>query len=919
MGGTQSKTGTSAIGGHHSNGHGDALSPKAQHALGRGPSVDTLGHSWASNKLQKELAAKFTELELLSLRQVLQKLVEEQDKLLQEEIEQLHTHTEQSGASSSAQSTTTGSTAASGASPSPPMLSPDMKKARKDALKRAPGITESCFVRYIGIPKGECHAGQLLFRSFCNLSVYPDNPEDLPNRRDEGTPTCLTIRDFIKPLAIYCQKVSETTHVDIKPLKVIFESFADRTPAPRPASPLSQDAARSPGLPINKAITSDNIRSAGDYNDAGAGEVLKKSQTMDEPIKDMPLEISFDWDPENDDEFVEKGPKVEAQDLVEVLTGLFWLNQKLLRDGQGSSRASDAVDILQRTFSNSDKDDDKSSARKISDRNGRGSKTDWCRKRAVATVEQIVQYSRPQSQAAAPVDLSQEKIDYTMFSKYIFRNAPNVLELLSPYFYRLFLIGTTMTGTTAARASVLTSVTKTIASGTGIAAEIGSGRRPGGSVRVGAGMLDGLQGSRSTSSLVGISPLPEMNAASAILTPETLTLVSWFLPSPKVRVLTPTMTSLYCGSIHGFSMNQFEVHVCKYPAPTLFLLLVEKISSTETPTTTIGRRKSISFATTKHRKSMSSNGSLSASNHSPTYPVPWNVDTRRQSIEKTSITTPATPVSGGLLTTTTSTTLTEETHLSAEPTELPQEPATVQSNSKEAVTAKKTKRRERMILGAYVNETWKVSKSGWGNDSFAIFELSPCFEVFPARKSNTSTSSVPGSAKTPTSVGGSRSYYSPQATSPRGAAADPFSRSSNTGGGNASNRHFIHFHKNAGVGFGGHESDSCMLYMDDNLQYGTYRQDFAGGNVYQSAGGARQQGFEVEFEIIDCEVWGLGGPEAKVRQQREWDFEQREANKRASIHLRGAGEQDIDRDILEMAGVLDPDRGHRHARRQSVV
>jgi hypothetical protein len=191
---------------------------------------------------------------------------------------------------------------------------------------------------------------------------------------------------------------------------------------------------------------------------------------------------------------------------------------------------------------------------------------------------------------------------------------------------------------------------------------------------------------------------------------------------------------------------------------------------------------------------------------------------------------------------------------------------------------------ERIILGAYVTETWKVSKSGWGNDSFALFELSPCFEVFPAKKVNresatagpvSSAGSMPGGRTSHTIGGGSSSVA------------------------NVSNRHYIHFLKNAGVGFGGQESGSCMLYMDDNLRYGNYRQDFAGGNVYMGAGGVRQSGFEVDFEIVECEVWGMGGAEAKARQQREWDFEQREANRRATVHLRSKdGEQDIDRDLL---------------------
>ncbi|KAF9962678.1 hypothetical protein BGZ65_008525 [Modicella reniformis] len=66
-----------------------------------------------------------------------------------------------------------------------------------------------------------------------------------------------------------------------------------------------------------------------------------------------------------------------------------------------------------------------------------------------------------------------------------------------------------------------------------------------------------------------------------------------------------------------------------------------------------------------------------------------------------------------------------------------------------------------------------------------------------------------------------------------------------------------------------------------------------------SAGGPRQSGFEIDFEVVECEVWGLGGPEAMARQHKEWEFERREANRRASIHLRGKdGEQEIDRDLL---------------------
>ncbi|KAF9944458.1 Restriction of telomere capping protein 5, partial [Mortierella alpina] len=444
--------------------------------------------------------------------------------------------------------------------------------------------------------------------------------------------------------------------------------------------------------------------------------------------------------------------------------------------------------------------------------------------KAARIVEHIIQYSRSEPHVHDPVDLTAETIDYPMFSKFVSRNAPNIFAVLPQYFYSLFLIGDTL------RSPAEASSTKKI-------------------------------------TLAGLSPIPVPDSASAMLTPENLALLSWFLPPSKS---TPAMTNLYTGSVHGFSMNQFEVHVCKYPGPTLLLLLVERQKDA---TPTLGRRQSISFGTTRPR------GSISGA--SPPYNnIPWGIDNRRSSIDPLAART--SNAVGSAATSLLESAKISDTHA----------PESLQSAS-EAGTVPIVPRRnkERMILGAYVTETWKVSKAGWGNDSFALFELSPCFEVFPAKKPNNAQSPLP-----------------PRASSSQpSAAATP-------------HRHYVHFLKNAGVGFGGHDSESCMLYMDDNLHYGNYRQDFAGGNVYTSAGGARHSGFDIDFEVVECEVWGLGGAEAKARQTKDWEFEQREANRRASVQLRGKnGEQDIDRDLLEMAGVIDPDRGHRHARRQSPV
>ncbi|KAG0294671.1 Restriction of telomere capping protein 5 [Linnemannia gamsii] len=691
--------------------------------INRRPPVEPLHLSWASSKLQRDMATKFSEIELLSLRQLLAQLKITQDK--QDKISQ-----------------------------------PDS-------------------------------------------TVYPDSPDSFPSRE---TPHNLVLRDFIKPLALYCNKVDQSTLLDINPLKAIFESFAEAT---HKEHPISEPAAKTHHP--STADTENTLPLEGQGT-------LQKSRTMEDSLKDLTLQSNFEWSPDEDDS-LEQGSQVKATDLVEVLVGLFWLIQRLLQDPSG--KTSPHTEATKRSS----------------------------RQRAAQIVENIIQYSRTSTHVNEPIDIEVETIDFGMFSRFTMRNAPYLFDVLSPYFYSIFLIGNTLNRTATPAATTVGNLV-----------------------------------------LPGTSPIPTLNTTSDILTPENIALISWFVP---FKSASPSLTCLYNGSTHGFSMNQFEVHVCKYPAPTLLLLLVER-QTTVTPT--VARRQSISFGTssTRQRNSISSN--------SPPYNSSWESNSHRSSFDKLAGRSPTTPISTG----NPLNTIVDEPSAEVAPN--------AQGNDTETSPTKVTLRKaqkERMILGAFVTETWKVSKSGWGNDSFALFELSPSFEVFPAKKSSSAGSNAKG---LPTSA---RSMPGGRATRASPAIGSGASSRANAA---PSNPHYIHFLKNAGVGFGGKESESCMLYMDDNLRYGNYRQDFAGGNVYMSAGGARQSGFEVDFEIVECEVWGLGGPEAKARQQKDWDFEQREANRRATVHLRSKdGEQDIDRDLLEMAGVIDPDRGHRHARRQSAV
>ncbi|KAG0001627.1 Restriction of telomere capping protein 5 [Entomortierella chlamydospora] len=745
--------------------------------------IDSSPPSWISNKLHRDFAAKFSELELLSLRQVFQQLKQNQEKTSNSSespaLQHLH-QLQQSHLS---------------------------KQAKKDTrpVHLPPGITEPTFMEYLGFPSEKTRAGHLFFRSFCNLSLYPDSPHALPGH---GQPPTLTLKDFIKPLALFCQKVNQETLMDVNPLKAIFESFAE--------TGVSSPALHDTTIPAPAATTLVTDNSA-PLNDQTS---LKRTKTMEDSLRDLASNSNFEWSPDDEDT-VDTGPSVKALDLIEVINGLLWLIQKI-----AVIRSNNNLGALQTEVSDS-----------------------HLRRRATSIVEQMIQYSRT-SDVLAPVDLSLELIDVETFSKYITRNAPNIFEVLSPYFYNLFLIGNTLS------------------------------------------LSDATPESKFI--LPGVSSIPEMDSPSSIITPEHIALISWFLPLKKS---TPSLTKLYNGSQHGFSMNQFEVHVCKYPAPTLFLLLVER---QKTVAPTLNRRQSISFGNTTLRHKNSIN------NNSPTYShySTWGSDSRK-SFDKLIGRSPTTPVSAGSVLSTIFDNVPPSTTnaITAQPNEV-QSSSFAQRDSlgnTSAIAKPRRLEKERLILGAYVTETWKVSKAGWGNDAFALFEISPCFEVFPARKSSSSTTPSSSTKSLPIRTGA------------RGT-------STATTSANQQNRHYVHFLKNVGVGFGGQESESCMLYMDDNLQYGSYRQDFAGGNIYMNAGGTRQSGFEINFEIIECEVWGLGGPDAKARQKKEWDFEQREANRRASIHIRGKGDQEIDMDLLEMAGVIDPDRGHRHERRrQSAV
>ncbi|ORY02629.1 TLD-domain-containing protein [Basidiobolus meristosporus CBS 931.73] len=169
---------------------------------------------------------------------------------------------------------------------------------------------------------------------------------------------------------------------------------------------------------------------------------------------------------------------------------------------------------------------------------------------------------------------------------------------------------------------------------------------------------------------------------------------------------------------------------------------------------------------------------------------------------------------------------------------------------------------DEMILGAYVDEPWRFSRQFWGTSECQLFELSPQFEVFPSNHSNNS---------------------------------------------------HVHCSPSHGIGFGG-KIGQHQLYLDNTFQTGRLVNDPLLENMTYAISYSRPD-FQVEFDILEVEVIGLGGEQAKRQQNREWQFEEKEANRRGDVNLANKNQS---RQILEMAGILDISAGEMKTMRAQV-
>jgi hypothetical protein len=95
--------------------------------------------------------------------------------------------------------------------------------------------------------------------------------------------------------------------------------------------------------------------------------------------------------------------------------------------------------------------------------------------------------------------------------------------------------------------------------------------------------------------------------------------------------------------------------------------------------------------------------------------------------------------------------------------------------------------------------------------------------------------------------------------------------------------------------------------LGDSFEFGVFNHD------YNSRGGAfhgsniRRYDFQDRFRVDSLEVWGCGGDDEAKAQAERWAWEAREAESRRKINM-GTGDQEADRQLLEMAGIIGNNR-----------
>ncbi|KAH9868290.1 Restriction of telomere capping protein 5 [Plenodomus biglobosus] len=186
-----------------------------------------------------------------------------------------------------------------------------------------------------------------------------------------------------------------------------------------------------------------------------------------------------------------------------------------------------------------------------------------------------------------------------------------------------------------------------------------------------------------------------------------------------------------------------------------------------------------------------------------------------------------------------------------------------------------------LIYGAYIPIQWKhTGKACFGDDSTILFQLSPTHDVFKASKFSTDYI-----------------YFNKSPTQPPGIGLGtpiPTQSSAHT--------HSSHSQTLFRPG-------PVSLHLDDALEFGIFTHISDGGGSFHPSGlpVRKKCDWQDRFEIESLEVWGCGGDEVAEAQRKEWAWQEREAEARRRINL-GTGDQELDRELLKMAGIISGDR-----------
>ncbi|KAK1909410.1 Restriction of telomere capping protein 5 [Pyrenophora teres f. teres] len=185
------------------------------------------------------------------------------------------------------------------------------------------------------------------------------------------------------------------------------------------------------------------------------------------------------------------------------------------------------------------------------------------------------------------------------------------------------------------------------------------------------------------------------------------------------------------------------------------------------------------------------------------------------------------------------------------------------------------------IYGAYISSQWKnTGKSCFGDASTTLFQLSPTHDVFTA-----------------SSFSHDYTYFSKSPTTPAGLGlGTPIPTQSAS----HSSSHFSQPVFRPGP---------VSLHLDDALEFAVFTHLAEGGGSFlpSKLPARKDKDWQDRFEIECLEVWGCGGDEVAEEQRKTWAWEEREAEARRRINL-GTGDQELDRELLKMAGIISGDR-----------